>query len=35
LKTGAWPQRLADIEELETAIMHQQQQLREAEADKK
>jgi TRAP-type mannitol/chloroaromatic compound transport system permease small subunit len=35
LKTGAWPQRLADIEELETAIMHQQQQLQEAEANKK
>ena len=34
LKTGAWPQRLADIEELETAIMHQQQQLREAEEKK-
>ena len=25
LKTGAWPQRLADIEELETAIMHERQ----------
>jgi TRAP-type mannitol/chloroaromatic compound transport system permease small subunit len=35
LKTGAWPQRLADIEELETAIMHQQEQLREAEPNKK
>lgn len=34
LKTGAWPQRLADIEELETAIMHQQEQLQEAEAKK-
>ena len=34
LKTGAWPQRLADIEELETAIMHQQQQLREADEKK-
>jgi TRAP-type mannitol/chloroaromatic compound transport system permease small subunit len=34
LKTGAWPQRLADIEELETAIMHQQQELRAA-AEKK
>ncbi len=34
LKTGAWPQRLADIEELETAIIHQQQQLREAEEKK-
>ncbi|MBL8662382.1 MAG: TRAP transporter small permease subunit [Candidatus Odyssella sp.] len=32
LKTGAWPQRLADIEELETAIMHEQQQKQEAEA---
>lgn len=31
LKTGAWPQRLADIEELETAIMHEQQQKQEAE----
>jgi TRAP-type mannitol/chloroaromatic compound transport system permease small subunit len=34
LRTGAWPQRLADIEELETAIMHQQEQLREAEEKK-
>lgn len=34
LRTGAWPQRLADIEELETAIMHQQEQLRAAEEKK-
>jgi TRAP-type mannitol/chloroaromatic compound transport system permease small subunit len=34
LKTGAWPQRLADIEELETAIMHQQRQLQDAEEKK-
>jgi TRAP-type mannitol/chloroaromatic compound transport system permease small subunit len=34
LKTGAWPQRLADIEELETALMHQQEALKEAEAKK-
>jgi TRAP-type mannitol/chloroaromatic compound transport system permease small subunit len=34
LKTGAWPQRLADIEELETAIMHEQQRLAELEAKK-
>lgn len=34
LRTGAWPQRLADIEELETAILHQQQQLQEAEEKK-
>ena len=35
LKTGAWPQRLADIEELETAIMHEQQRKQEAEAKAK
>lgn len=34
LKTGAWPQRLADIEELETAILHEQQRLQEIEAKK-
>jgi TRAP-type mannitol/chloroaromatic compound transport system permease small subunit len=31
LKTGAWPQRLADIEELETALMHQHEQMDKAE----
>ena len=35
LKTGAGPQRLADIEELETAIMHEQQRKQEAEAKAK
>jgi TRAP-type mannitol/chloroaromatic compound transport system permease small subunit len=35
LRTGAWPQRLADIEELETAIMHEQQRIQEAEAKAK
>jgi TRAP-type mannitol/chloroaromatic compound transport system permease small subunit len=25
LRTGAWPQRLADIEELETALMHERE----------
>jgi TRAP-type mannitol/chloroaromatic compound transport system permease small subunit len=34
LKNGAWPQRLADIEEIETALMHQQEALREAETKK-
>jgi hypothetical protein len=34
LKTGVWPQRLADIEELETAIMHEQQRLQELDAKK-
>jgi TRAP-type mannitol/chloroaromatic compound transport system permease small subunit len=34
LRTGAWPQRLADIEELETAIMRQQQDLQAAKENK-
>jgi TRAP-type mannitol/chloroaromatic compound transport system permease small subunit len=35
LRTGAWPQRLADIEELETAIMHEQQRIAELEEQEK
>jgi TRAP-type mannitol/chloroaromatic compound transport system permease small subunit len=34
LKTGAWPQRLADIEELETAILHERERLAEIEEKK-
>jgi TRAP-type mannitol/chloroaromatic compound transport system permease small subunit len=34
LKDGAWPQRLADIEELETAILHEREDLAESERGK-
>ena len=29
IQTGAWPQRLHDVEEMETVILHEQQYLRE------
>jgi TRAP-type mannitol/chloroaromatic compound transport system permease small subunit len=29
IRTGVWPQRLHDVEEMETAILHEQQYLRE------
>jgi TRAP-type mannitol/chloroaromatic compound transport system permease small subunit len=32
LRTGVWPQRLADIEELETAIAHERQRASEIAA---
>jgi TRAP-type mannitol/chloroaromatic compound transport system permease small subunit len=34
IRTGLWPQRLADVEELETAILHEQERLREIEEEK-
>ncbi len=34
IRTGAWPQRLADVEELETAILHEQERLRQIEEEK-
>jgi hypothetical protein len=29
LRLGAWPQRLRDVEEMETVILHEQEYLRE------
>jgi TRAP-type mannitol/chloroaromatic compound transport system permease small subunit len=29
IRQGAWPQRLHDVEEMETAILHEQEYLRE------
>ena len=29
IRTGEWPQRLHDVEEMETVILHEQQYLRE------
>jgi TRAP-type mannitol/chloroaromatic compound transport system permease small subunit len=34
IRTGLWPQRLADVEEMETAILHEQERLREIEEAK-
>lgn len=34
LRMGAWPQRLADVEEMETAILHEQERLKEIEAER-
>jgi TRAP-type mannitol/chloroaromatic compound transport system permease small subunit len=34
LKTGAWPQRLADIEELETAILHEREAQQESKGSR-
>jgi TRAP-type mannitol/chloroaromatic compound transport system permease small subunit len=31
IRTGAWPQRLHDVEEMETVILHEQEYLREHE----
>ena len=33
IRTGAWPARLHDVEEMETAILHEQQYLREREKE--
>jgi TRAP-type mannitol/chloroaromatic compound transport system permease small subunit len=34
VRTGVWPQRLADVEELETAILHERQRMEEIEAER-
>jgi TRAP-type mannitol/chloroaromatic compound transport system permease small subunit len=34
LRIGRWPQRLADVEELETAILHEQEDRQRAEAER-
>ncbi|MBM3510836.1 MAG: TRAP transporter small permease subunit [Alphaproteobacteria bacterium] len=34
LRQGYWPQRLADVEEMETTILHEQERLRQLEAEK-
>jgi TRAP-type mannitol/chloroaromatic compound transport system permease small subunit len=34
LRTGAWPQRAQDVEELETAILHEREFIAEHEAEK-
>ncbi len=34
IRTGHWPQRLADVEEMETAILHEQERIQALEAEK-
>ena len=33
VRTGEWPQRLADVEEMETAILHEQERIQKIEAE--
>ncbi|MGH9809559.1 MAG: TRAP transporter small permease subunit, partial [Terriglobia bacterium] len=33
LRTGAWPQRMQDVEELETAILHEREYAKQHEAE--
>jgi TRAP-type mannitol/chloroaromatic compound transport system permease small subunit len=33
IREGVWPQRLHDVEELETAILHEQESLRQREQE--